>query len=126
MLPGVAAGAGVSLVVFPTLIDRPWIVIGALISAFVIPLVLEATRVWSSTWDIVNDQLVVSSTTLRLDGTAAVVFLVTTSIALIIVVPLLVRTVAASARDSRRQLEIQAWHLGHLLPESPLSTNTRA
>jgi hypothetical protein len=96
---------------------RPWIPIGVFASSLVLPLVLEATGVWASSWEIANGRFVAHPSAVDFSGTAANVFLIVGSIAIVIVMPLFVRSIAIALRASRRQLEVQAWHLGQLIPE---------
>jgi serine/threonine-protein kinase len=119
LVPGVIAGSAVSLIVFPQLLARPVLVLATFLGAFVLPFVLEGTGVWSSTWEVVDGRLIISSAVLDV-GQSAIVYLIVGHVAMLIVLPLFVRSVAAAQRSGRRQLEIQAWHLGQLLPvEAP-------
>lgn len=52
----------------------------------------------------------------RLRAAAPTPVLISGNLAMIVVMPLVVRSLAKTQRHGRRQLEIQAWHLAHLLP----------
>jgi eukaryotic-like serine/threonine-protein kinase len=119
-LPGLASATCVALVTFPTLMDRKWIVIGAMASTVILPLVLEALGVWEKTWDLSGGKFTAWSTVMRFEGVPALVFLIGASVAMVVGMGIFARSLAESRRVANRQLEIQAWHLGQLLPvETP-------
>jgi hypothetical protein len=102
----------------PRLIDRRWFVTSVALTAFLIPIGLEALGVFARTWEITNDSLVIHSGALRLAGPISYILLITTSAAMVVISALLGQTIATSRRDAERKLEIQAWHLRQLLPRS--------
>jgi len=101
--------------IFPRLIDRPVLVIGTNLVAILVPIVLEAAGVWSSTWQIAAGRFIAEPTAIVFDGVAASAFLISVTVASVIVIPLFVRSLAVSQRTGRHQLEVQAWHLEHLI-----------
>jgi len=116
LLPALVLNASISQIAFPSLINRPLVVLGAMVTAFVLPLVLEATGVWSSTWWLVDGGIVTRPAAIELAGVAGKVLLIGGSLAVVIVTSLYVRSLALAQRAAARQLEIQAWHLRQLLP----------
>jgi hypothetical protein len=69
---------------------------------------------------------VIATGAIHMDGFPAAALIVSVNIALVIVMSLLARSLAVTQRASQRELEIQAWHLGHLLPvERPSSPALR-
>jgi hypothetical protein len=123
-VPGLAAATCVSLVTFPAMIDRKWTVIASMASGVVVPLVLEALGVWEHTWDLSGGKFTAWSSVMHFEGVPALVFLIGASIAMIVGMGLFARSLAESRRAANRQLEIQAWHLGHLLPVEPQRPST--
>jgi serine/threonine-protein kinase len=119
LIPGLAGGAAVAWIAFPTLIHRPWIAITSTLASFLVPLALEAAGLWEPTWELSGGKLVISSSAVNLDGAPAVVLLVLANVATLLAMTLLVRSLAVAQRAAQRQLEIQAWHLGQLLPVEP-------
>jgi len=117
LVPGLIAVVTMSLVAFPTLTHRMWAVIAAMTASVASPLILEATDVLSRTWEIQNNRLVLQSAAVELDPLPATVFLVVTTVALIVIAGLFARTLAAARRDASRRIESQAWHLAQLLPQ---------
>src|SRR5262249_175522 len=57
LVPAVIASSAISLVVFPTMLSRPHLVLVPFILAFLAPFALEATGLWSSTWSVAGDHL---------------------------------------------------------------------
>ena len=119
IVPGLAGGIAVAMVGFPTLIGRPWIVLGGSIAGFLIPLALEAGGLWPPTWEFDNGRLVIMADAVRLEGMPAALLLVTGNVAMVAVMALLVHSLAVAQRMNQRKVEIQAWHLGQLLPVEP-------
>ncbi|MEO8699334.1 MAG: serine/threonine-protein kinase [Kofleriaceae bacterium] len=118
LVPGLIAGTAVALIVFPSLLQRPVLVIGTFVIAYLVPFLLEATGVWSSTFEQVGDAILVRSAAMPMTD-ATMSFLVLSHLAMLIVLPLFVRTLAIAQRDGRRRLEVYAWHLDQLLPAKP-------
>jgi eukaryotic-like serine/threonine-protein kinase len=116
IVPGLASGIAVAMIAFPTLIHRPWLVIGGVLAGFLLPVGLEAAGLWPRTWWFEEGRVVIAATAIHLDGLPAAILIVTANTATIVVMALLVRSLAAMQRAGQRALEIQAWHLGRLLP----------
>jgi hypothetical protein len=126
IVPGLASGVAVAMVAFPSLIHRPWLVIGGLLAGFLVPVGLEAGGLWPRTWGFEDGRLVITASAVHLDGLPATFLIVSANAAMVVVMALLVRSLAAMQRASQRELEIQAWHLGRLLPvERPSSDTAR-
>jgi serine/threonine protein kinase len=119
IVPGLIATITVALVSFPQLIDRPRFVIGAMIASFLIPVTLELTGVLHGTWELVEGGVLSKSPSVDVTGALGTLFLILTHVAMILVIGFYARALALSRRDFQRKLEIQAWHLGQLLPRRP-------
>ncbi len=104
----------------PEFVERPFVVIGGGIAALVVPIVLEATGVISSTWSLSNGGLEIHSDAIAIGGAPTATLLIAGTIATMIVAGLFSRGLARSRRDAHRRLEIHAWHLAQMLPvETP-------
>jgi len=55
-------------------------------------------------------------TAVAFDGATGTLFLAVGSVLTIVATALFVRSIAVAQSRAQRQLEIQAWHLGQLLP----------
>ena len=120
IVPGLAGIVMMSMITFPSLIDRPFLVIGGMATSIVVPICLEWAGWWHRTWHIENGKFIAESTMLYIDGTAGNVFVIGSAVAMLFVGGLFARSLAASRREATRQLEIHAWHLSQLLPvEAP-------
>ncbi len=119
LVPVAICGFIVGLGGQPQLLHRPKLVAAAGATAFGAPLVLQALHVLPTTWTLSHGQLVVTSRLLSLDGTAGNIALVASHILVIGVVCIFLRTVTASRRRARNQVEIQAWQLRQMLPAPP-------
>ncbi len=115
-VPGVMVAVVASFAMLPSLIHAPVRVISLFVLAFLIPIGLELSGIWGSTFELVADQFVVTSPVLHLEPVSATVFLTIATAALLVVAPLFVRAQAVVLREQRRTVEIQAWHLRQLLP----------
>jgi hypothetical protein len=124
IIPGLASGIAVAMIAFPTLIHRPWIVITGVLAGFLVPVGLEAAGLWPRTWGFEDGRIVITADAVHLDGLPAALLVVCANAAMVVVMSLLVRSLAAVQRTGRRELEIQAWHLGRLLPVERPSTQT--
>ena len=122
LVPGIASGVAVAMVAFPTLIRRPWIVITGGLAGFLLPIGLEAAGLWPRTWGFEDGRLVITADALALDGLPAALLIVSANTAMVVVIALLARSLAALQRAGQRELEIHAWHLSRLLPVERPST----
>ncbi len=116
ILPTMVVGIGVVFAMFP-LLDRPGLVLGTSLVTLLTPIVLEAVGVWGSTWSIAGGQFTADPTAIALGDPAAKVFLIVVTLSTAMIFPMHVRSLALSQRAGRRQLEMQAWHYQHLIPD---------
>ena len=118
VVPGVIALSTGAFTALPQLIERVWLTIGTSLVALLAPLVLEATGVLEHTWSLGGGELVSRSALFVLDGRVAIVFLVFSHVAMLVINTLLARQLARSRRDAHHRAEMQAWHLRKLVPGS--------
>jgi hypothetical protein len=71
--------------------------------------------VFPSTWALRDGAYIAEPYAVTIDGTSGYVFLIAGSLGILVVLSQFVRSLAIKQRDARRQLEIQAWHLAHLI-----------
>jgi hypothetical protein len=117
-VPMLFTGVSVAMITSPLLMHRPQVVIATMVTAYLAPVVLEAAGVWNKTWDVVGNQFTVTSSVVQFEFQGVAVFLTLAGSILLIVMPMFVRSIALAQRESRRQAEIQSWHLRQLLPKS--------
>jgi hypothetical protein len=110
-----------SSMAYPPFIVRPWLLVAIVGVGFLVPIVLELTGVVTKTWEIANNKLISHAGALKLEGVPTTTLLIGGSLAMIIVAGMFASRFYRIGREAQRQLVIQAWHLGHLLPAAPPS-----
>ena len=116
IVPSIITVLALSWMSYPTTLARPWPPVISLLAAIVVPLVLEAAGVLSSTWRVDGDTIATTSAVLSSDGPLTTVLLISGTLGTAIVAFVIARSLALSRRDALRKVEIQAWHLRKLLP----------
>jgi len=119
LMPTLIANSALSMITFPAMLRRPWLVLGAALAAFAVPLLLEAVGFWEPTWWLADGNVVTHPVAIAIEGFSGTFVVVVCSAAAIVVTAMYVRTLALSQRAAQRQLDIQAWHLEQLLPARP-------
>ena len=114
--PAVTCIMALSLTAYPQNIDRGRLVIGLLVTSWMLPVLLEWLGVLAPSWEVVHGAVISHSAMLSLSGKGTGALLFTTNIMTIIVFGVFANKLAMSRRDAMRQTEIQAWHLRQLLP----------
>jgi hypothetical protein len=117
-VPMLFTGVSVAMISSPLLLHRPHVVIATMVTAYVSPIVLEALGLWTKTWDVAGNQFTVTSSVVHLEFEGVASFLILAGSILLIVMPIFVHQMAVGQRESRRQAEIQSWHLRQLLPRN--------
>jgi serine/threonine-protein kinase len=115
-VPGLILAASFGLATYPRLIDRPKLVLGVLASAFVLPMILEAAGVWSSTWTLDDGSVKITSAAAVMSGPAAKALIICSNLGLILIGGWFARSIAVARRNAQHSLAVQAWHLRQLLP----------
>jgi serine/threonine-protein kinase len=113
--PGVACIVLVGLLSYPTFVRRTWLVICGTVLGWSIPVVLELASLVRPTWELANEALVLRSHAIALQGPAMVFILATTVVAFVIAAVLAAGT-ARTNHQMQRQLLVQRWRLGQLIP----------
>ncbi len=116
--PGVTCVMALSLTAYPQNLDRRRVVMAILMTSWLVPVALEWAGVISKTWWVVNGTIVSSSSMFSIGGPALVGLLVVANLITFYVFVRFANTVARSRRDAQRLVEIQAWHLQQLLPQT--------
>jgi len=119
LVPALLCGTMLSISNIPFLNDRPWFFYGWVILAATMPLVLEWVGILSTTVRVTRDAIEVQSAILAPSGWIALPALAIANAVFLLIVARFAILVARDRRTVQRQLTVQAWHLGHLLPETP-------
>ena len=118
-VPALACVVIMSSMAYPPFIVRPWLLVSIVAVGFLVPIGLELTHIVDMTWEIKNNELISHAGALKLDGVPTTAMLILGSVAMIVVAGMFAARFYRTGRDAQRQLVIQAWHLGHLLPTTP-------
>jgi serine/threonine-protein kinase len=125
-VPALACVVIMSSMAYPPFITRPWLLVSIVAIGFLVPIALELTHIVDMTWEIKNNELISHAGALKLDGVPTTAMLILGSVAMIVVAGMFAARFYRTGRDAQRQLVIQAWHLGHLLPTTTASPHGRA
>ncbi|HEY3807687.1 MAG TPA: serine/threonine-protein kinase [Kofleriaceae bacterium] len=117
--PTIAMLFVVGLASHSKLAERPVLVLGCALLAMFAPVALELAGVFSRSWDVAGDSVVLRSQILHLSGTSAYLFLLGGNAFFIVAMFLFARSLTTSGVQARERLEIHAWQLRQLLPVQP-------
>jgi eukaryotic-like serine/threonine-protein kinase len=120
LIPGMLGVSSAALIAQPDFTHRPWLPIAVALAAWGAAFGFEELGVFASTWSMAGDALTIRSGLVHLDGSVVTALLILGNVSLIVVNGFYAHALASTRRAASRQLEIQAWHLGKLLPEARL------
>jgi eukaryotic-like serine/threonine-protein kinase len=123
LTPVVTCGIVLGLTAMPRLQARPWIVVGWIALAVIVPVVLEALGLFERTWWLDGDALKVRSAVLHAtSSTVVAVGLVAVHVGFIAMIGKFAQATSRDRHAAERRLHIQAWHLRQLLPNRSPAT----
>ncbi len=114
--PVVTCIMAVSLTSYPYLMRHSRVVIAMLVVSWLAPVVLEQAGVISETWRVEGGRIVSLSSILDIGGQPTAMLLIGANLMSIVVIGVFANALARSRHAAQREVEIQAWHLRHLLP----------
>jgi tRNA A-37 threonylcarbamoyl transferase component Bud32 len=115
VLPIFLIGSLAGYIMAPTAYS-PVIVVGAHITAFLLPVGLELTRVTPSTFGVVNGQLVLTPWALELTPTGAIIILIAATLAQVAHTTMIGLSERRGQERALDQVHVQSWHLQQLVP----------
>jgi hypothetical protein len=104
------------------LIERRWMIVGWTVAAFLVPAALEYAGLFMGSWEVTDTAIIGHSEIFGMSGVFADTTFFLVNIALVSMVGLISARIHSAAKQAKRALAIQAWHLNHLLPESTSSS----
>jgi serine/threonine-protein kinase len=113
--PGVACIVLMGLLSYPTFARRAWLVICGTVLGWSIPVVLELASLVRPTWELADNALTLRSHAIVLQG-PAMAFIIITTVAVFVIAALLAAGNTRTNYQMQRQLLVQRWRLGHLIP----------
>jgi hypothetical protein len=100
----------------PAIAERPWLVMSWAVVAVMLPFVLEWAGVLASTWEVGSRMIGVHGDLFYARGQNEEIALVLTNLLFTLVTAWFAVAVSRRRLSAQRQLYVQAWHLGQLVP----------
>jgi eukaryotic-like serine/threonine-protein kinase len=102
----------------PAIAERPWLVMTWTAVTVVAPFACEAAGVLPRTWWVTSRNMVIAGDLFDARGQDEEIALVIAHVLFTLVVGWLALAISRRRLDAQRQLYVQAWHLGQLVPGS--------
>jgi serine/threonine-protein kinase len=116
LTPVVATCALVAITTIPWFAKRTWAVVGWTLAAVLLPFVLEWIGLLSVSWEITDQGMVIKGDMFAAHGRGDEIALVITNLVCTLIGGVLALGISRRQQIAQRQLYIQAWQLGHLVP----------
>jgi serine/threonine protein kinase len=102
----------------PAIAERPWLVMAWTFVAVTAPFAGEWLGLLPRTWQITSSMMVITGNMIRPGGHSEEIALVVTHVLFTMVVGWLALEISRRRLTAQRQLYVQAWHLGQLVPSA--------
>ena len=117
LVPALMCGMMLTLAGIPWINERRWAFVAWIVMAALAPLVFEWIGLIDPTLTIVDGKLGMSSAIFQTHGAIDLVALTTAHVVFLVIVGVYVHSITRERRTAQRNLQIQAWHLGKLIPD---------
>jgi serine/threonine-protein kinase len=117
-VPAMLSFVTASVITYPVFLERRWLLLGIMLSGFLVPLGLEELGVLRETWDLRDGGLISYANAMDVSAGSAVFVVILASIATILMAGIQSTRVARANREAQHRLVMQAWHLRQLLPQA--------
>ncbi|HWU90082.1 MAG TPA: serine/threonine-protein kinase, partial [Kofleriaceae bacterium] len=107
-----------ALTSIPAIAERPWLVMAWTICAVMAPFFLEWAGVLDPTWEVGSHWIAVHGDMFYASGKSEEISLVLANLLFTIIVAWFALVISRRRLVAQRQLYVQAWHLGQLVPGS--------
>jgi serine/threonine protein kinase len=118
LTPVLVTCALVAITTIPWFTQRTWAVLGWTLTAVLLPFALEWLGVLSRTWTISDGAMVITGDVFSARGGNDEIVLVIANLVCATIGGLLALGLSRRQQSAQRQLYIQAWHLGYLVPRA--------
>ncbi len=115
-VPALVSYITASVITYPAFIERRWILIGIMVTGFLVPFGLELGNVMERTWELRNDGILIRGAAMDLTGSSALITMIAASVAIVIMAGIQYAKLGLANRDAQHRLVTLAWHLRQLLP----------
>jgi hypothetical protein len=102
----------------PAIAERSWLVMGWTLAAVMAPFVGEWVGLLPQTWRITSRMMEITGGVVYAHGRSEEIALIVTHVLFTLVVGWLALSISQRRLTAQRQLYVQAWHLGQLVPGS--------
>jgi len=117
LVPALMCGMMATLAGMPWVNERRWAIVAWAAMAAMAPLAFEWSGLIQPTLTIVNGKLGMSSAIFETHGAIDLIALTTAHVVFLVIVGIYVHSITRERRAAQRRLQIQAWHLGKLIPD---------
>ncbi len=117
LVPALMCGMMLTLAGIPWINERRWAIVAWVVLASLAPLLFEWIGAINPTLTIVDGKLGMSSAIFETHGAIDLVALTTAHVVFLVVVGVYLHSITRERRAAQRNLQIQAWHLGKLIPD---------
>jgi serine/threonine-protein kinase len=125
LTPVLACGVVLGLTTTQWLIRRRWLVFVWTAAIFLVPAALESAGVFVRSWEVQPLAIISHSEMLMIDAKLGGFLLFLANIMFVTIVGLIASQMHGTAKEAKRKVQIQKWHLNHLLPDNPRPWATR-
>jgi hypothetical protein len=116
LAPALICGALAAITSIPAIAERPWLVMSWAFVTAVAPFAGEWLGLVPATWEVTSRGLLITADLVSGHGHDMALALVTTHVLFMLVFGWLALTISRRRLTAQRQLYVQAWHLGQLVP----------
>ena len=124
-VPALVSYITASVITYPALIERRWILIAIMVTGFLLPFGLEIGNVMERTWELRDDGILIRGAAMDLTGSSALITLVAASVATVVMAGIQYAKLGLANRDAQHRLVTLAWHLRQLLPAAATAAPPR-
>jgi serine/threonine-protein kinase len=121
-VPALLSFVTASVITYPVFLERRWLLMGIMLSGFLVPLGLEELGWLRETWALRDGGLLSYANAMEVSGPSAVLTAVGASVVTIVMAGIQSTRVARESRAAQHRLVMQAWHLRQLLPTAAPAT----
>jgi hypothetical protein len=120
-VPAITCIIIMSMMAYPQLAARPWILIAIFVTGFSVLIGLEVRGDIAAGWEIRDGAIVISGLALDIARSSTLTLMFAASVATIVVAGIQASATYRNGRQAQQQLAMQAWHLQQLLPPARTS-----
>jgi serine/threonine-protein kinase len=125
LMPVLLCGGLLAMTTSSVLMTHRWLIAAWAAAAFAVPMALESVGVMKKSWAVTMTSIDGHSEIFGMAGTIGDLSLIGANILFVTMVGLIGVRVHKAAREAKRTVLVQAWHLRHLLPNARRTWGSR-